>query len=234
MAISEKSIRILLVDHHTVVREGLRMLIENHPHLAVVGEAGNKEQALAEMARTQPHLVLMDLDLGSENGLDFINELFFLDDTLRVLILTGVRDAEIHRKAVKSGAMGVVMKDRPAEVLIKAIEKVYLGEVWLDHTTMAKVLTDARRSRAPQKPDLELLKIESLTDREREVIALVAEGLGTGQLAKRLFISEKTVRNHLSSIYSKLDVSDRLELALYAARHSLTTPKSGLKLAICS
>jgi two-component system, NarL family, nitrate/nitrite response regulator NarL len=221
MAKGIESIRILLVDDHAVMRAGLRMLIENYSHLEVVGEASNKAKALAETARARPHLVLLDLDLGDESGLDFMNELLAMDEELRVLVLTGVRDAELHRRAVQLGAMGVVMKDRAAEVLIKAIEKVHAGEVWLDHSTMAKVLMDARRSQERPKPNPEEAKIYSLTKREREIIALVAVGCGTRQLGKRLFISEKTVRNHLSTVYSKLGVSDRLELALYAARHGL-------------
>ena len=119
-----------------------------------------------------------------------------------------------------------MMKDRAAEVLIKAIEKVHAGEVWLDRFTMATVLTDARRSREPKPIDPEAAKIESITKREREIVALIAEGHGTKQLAKRLFISEKTIRNHMTVIYSKLGVSDRLELALYAARHGLSSPKA--------
>jgi DNA-binding NarL/FixJ family response regulator len=223
---SDEPIRILLVDDHILVREGLRMLIENQPNLLVVGEAADKTHALAETARAKPHLILLDLDLGSESGLDFMNELFSLDENLRVLVLTGVQDQEMHRRAVHSGAMGVVLKNRAAEVLIKAIEKVCAGEVWLDHTMMARVLIDARRSNQSKQKNHETSKIESLTDREREIIALVAEGHGTNELANRLFISDKTVRNHLSSIYSKLDVSDRLELALYAARHGLSKPKT--------
>jgi two-component system nitrate/nitrite response regulator NarL len=226
MAKVEDTIRILLVDSHTVVRSGLRMLIENRSHLQVVGEASNKAHAIAEAIRTRPNLVLLDLDLGNENGMDLINDLFSLDDGLQVLVLTGVRDAEMHRRAVRLGAMGVVMKDCTPELLIKAIEKVHAGEVWVDRATMAKLLIDARRSRAPQRPDPEAVKIDSLTEREKEIIALVAEGFGTQKLAECLFISNKTVRNHLASIYSKLDVSDRLELALYAARNNLACPKT--------
>jgi two-component system nitrate/nitrite response regulator NarL len=223
---ANEPVRIVIVDDHALMREGLRMLLENHPHLAVVGEAANKAQTLTEVARSRPHLVLLDLDLGGDNALDFMNELFSLDDNLRVLVLTGVRDPEMHRKAVQLGAMGVVLKDRASEVLIKAIEKVHAGEVWLDHSTVAKLLNDARRSRDPKRIDPEIARIQSLTPREREIISLIAEGAGTKQLATRLFISEKTVRNHLTVIYSKLDVSDRLELSLYAVRHGLTNRKS--------
>jgi DNA-binding NarL/FixJ family response regulator len=138
---------------------------------------------------------------------------------MRVLVLTGSSDPEFHRRAVCLGAIGVLSKDKPADVLVKAIEKIHAGEAWLDRTMTATVLREM--SPRNRKQDPEELKITSLTEREREVIKLVGEGLKNKQIAERLFISDITVHHHLTSIYSKLEVADRLELLIYAYRNGL-------------
>ncbi len=212
-------IRILIVDNHLVVRTGLRMLIESQPGMRVVGKAANRAEALAVAASKKPNMILLDIDLGSENGLDFLPELRETATDARVLILTGVKDAEMHRRAARLGAAGLVLKEQAAEVLLKAIRKVHQGEVWLDRSMMGTLLdemTQADRKTAPDESH-----IASLTAREQEVIALIAEGLKNKQIAERLFISETTVTHHLSSIFSKLGVSDRLELVIYAFAHRL-------------
>ena len=137
------------------------------------------------------------------------------------MILTGVNDPVLHRKAVRLGAKGLVLKDTPIEVLTKAIEKVYAGEVWLDRTTTATVLEELSRKKDAQQLDPEEVKIDALTQREREVINAVGEGLKNKQIGERLFISDVTVRHHLTSVYGKLGVTDRLELVIYAYRHGL-------------
>jgi DNA-binding NarL/FixJ family response regulator len=118
--------------------------------------------------------------------------------------------------------MGVVLKEKAAETLLRAIERVHAGEVWLERAMMASVLS--QMTRASQQPDPEAAKIATLTTREREVIALIGEGLRNRQIAERLFISETTVRHHLTSIFAKLEVADRLELVIYAFRHALVRP----------
>lgn len=218
---SSPATSVLLVDDHTVVRQGLRMLIENNPDLRVAGEAARCDEALEVASREMPDVVLLDLDLGSGSGLDIIPQLTSLHERLRVLILTGVREPELHRRAIRLGATGIVMKDQAGEMLIKAIRRVCAGEVWIDHGTTALVLQELRRGPESRRLDTEAARIASLTPREREVVAQIAQGFGTARIAKDLFISEKTVRNHLASIFDKLMVSDRLELAIYAVRHGL-------------
>ena len=222
----KEPIRVLLVDDHVIVRAGLRMLIENHKGMVVVGEAGTRIDALSIAAREQPEIILLDLDMGKESGLDFLRELLAAAAGARVVMLTGVRDPEAHRRAVHLGAMGLVLKDKAAEILIKAIEKVHDGEVWLDRSLTASVLSEMSHADHTRKAAPEAAKIESLTSREREIVGHVSEGLKNKQIADRLFISEATVRNHLTSILSKLDLSDRFELALYAYRHHLAKPPS--------
>jgi DNA-binding NarL/FixJ family response regulator len=217
-AVAEQ-LRLLIIDDHQVVRAGLRMLIED-AGMKVVAMAGNKLEALNFATREQPDLILLDLDLRGEDGLGFLPELREAAHDARVLVLTGSRDPESHRRAVKLGAMGVVLKDQAAEVLIKAIRKVSAGEVWVDRATMGNLLHEMTRKSSDER-DPDEAQIKSLTDREHQVIALIAEGLKNKQIAQRLFISETTVTHHLSSIFSKLAVSDRLELVIYAFAHNL-------------
>jgi len=211
-------ITVLIVDDHAVVRAGLRMLIDQDPGMKVTGVAGNRAEALDAAASTQPDVIILDIVLGDEDGLSFLPELRQVARNARVLVLTGLRSSESQRQAMRAGAMGVVLKDHAAEVLIKAIEKVHSGEVWLDRLMMGRVLQEISEEKQ-SNPDRE--KIDTLTERERQVVGLVGEGLKNKQIAARLFISETTVTHHLSSVFSKLEVSDRLELVVYAFRHGL-------------
>lgn len=211
-------IRVLIVDDHAVVRAGLRMLIDQDPDMKVMSVAGNRSEALATAASDQPNIIILDIVLGDEDGLSLLPELRAVAPNARVLVLTGLRGSDSQRQAMRAGAMGIVLKEHAVEVLIKAIKKVHHGEVWLDRLTMGSVLQEMTEEKQPN-PDQE--KIASLTERERAVVTLVGEGLKNKQIAAKLFISETTVTHHLSSVFSKLSVSDRLELIIYAFRHGL-------------
>lgn len=213
----------MLIDDHVVVRAGLRLIIQSRPDMTIVGEAGNREEAMALAAGASPDIILLDLDLGGDSGVSLITALLAAAPEARVIILTGLRDPEVHREAVMLGAMGIVPKEKAASVLIGAIERVNAGEAWLDPALVAGVLTEVTRGKA-RKSDRESEKIASLTNREREVISLIGEGIKNKVIAERLFISETTVRHHLTSIFSKLDVADRVELLIYALRHGLAEP----------
>ena len=217
-------LRVLLIDDHALVLAGLRMLIQSWAGLKVVGEASNRADALALATKEQPNIILLDLDLGRDNGLEFLPDLLSAAKEARIIVLTGVRDIEAHRRAISLGAMGVVPKEKAAEVLIKAFEKVHAGEVWLDRSMMASVLAEMSKAKETKKISPEAAKIATLTAREREVITLLGEGLKNKQIAERLFISDTTVRHHFTSIFSKLNVTDRFELLIYAYRHRLANP----------
>ncbi len=213
-------IRILIVNDQLVVRDGLRMLIENHSGIKVVAMASTRSEALESIAREPCDLIILDLELGGYSALSFIPQLREAAKSARVLVLTGSRDSDIHQQAAQLGAMGVVLKDDAAELLIKAIEKIYNGEAWLDRRTVGNLVLKIS-NHDKDSVDPRTRKISTLTDRERQVIALIAEGLKNRQIAERLFISPTTVTHHLSSIYSKLGVSDRLELVIYAFANKL-------------
>jgi DNA-binding NarL/FixJ family response regulator len=211
----------MIIDDHKVVRSGLRMLIDGHPRMKVVGEAGNREEALEVVTREQPDVILLDLVLGQETGTDLIQELLKTAEEARILILTGLHDPQEHRRAVQLGAMGVVIKETSSDLLLKAIQKIREGEFWLDRFTTASLLTDMRQANKPKKQETPDDKKEKLTVREREVITLVGEGLRNKQIADRLCISESTVRHHLTSIFEKLGVTDRLELLIFAYQNGM-------------
>lgn len=213
------TIRIILVDDHSIVREGLRMIIENDSEIEVVGETENMADALRLVEREKPDVVLLDLDLGKESSLDKMSEIFKANENSRVLILTGVLDENQHKRTMQKGAQGILLKNHAGGTLLKAIKKVHQGEAWLDRMLTAKVLADANRTK--DLNDAEQLKINSLTNREREIVKLIADGLVNKEIAARLFIGEKTVRNCLTVIYDKLEVANRLELAIYASHHGL-------------
>jgi two-component system nitrate/nitrite response regulator NarL len=216
-------IKVLLVDDHAVVRAGLRLLIKAEPRFDVVGDAGNCEEAIAAATETQPDVILLDIDLDGENALNIIPELLNTAASARVLVLTGMNDSQMNEDSLRAGAMGLVLKEKAAEILLKAIEKIHNGEVWYDRSVMGDVLSEMSRGGANHRHS-ETAKIATLTEREREVIGLIGEGLKNKPLAERLYISETTVRHHLTSIFDKLGVSDRLELVIYAYRHGLAKP----------
>ena len=218
MTAASNPIRIMIVDDHSVIRSGLRMLIEQDQNMRVVAMAGNRIEALEKVANEQPDVIILDLILGEDDGLAFLPDLIQTSPNSRVLILTGVQNPDSHRTAIRRGAMGIVLKEHAADLLLKAINKVYEGEVWVERSMMGSILQNLNK---PTIVDPEESKIKSLTDREREVINLVGEGLKNKQIGERLFISETTVTHHLSSIFSKLEVSDRLELIIYAFRNGL-------------
>ena len=215
-----QKIRIVIVENQLVVREGLRMLLDNHPGIKVVAMASSRPEALDIVAREPADLVILDLELGGVNSLSFIPQLREAAKAARVLVLTGSRDSETHQKAAQLGARGVVLKDDAADLLLKAVEKIYKGEAWLDRLTIGNLLWQLS-NQDKDSVDPQRKKISQLTDRERQVIALIAEGLKNKQIAERLFISPTTVTHHLSSIYAKLGVSDRLELVVYAFANKL-------------
>ena len=213
-------IRILFIDHYVMVRAGLRMLIESQPGFTVIGEAAERNGALALATREQPDIILLDLDLGDSSGLDLLPELRTAAPHARVLVLTALRDPEAHRRAVRLGAVGLLLKEKAPEVLLQAIEKVHAGEAWIDRSMVANVL-DQLTNRNESPLDSDKRKIATLTAREREVALLVVQGCKNQVIAQRLFISETTVRHHLTAVFDKLGVTDRLELVIYAYQHSL-------------
>jgi DNA-binding NarL/FixJ family response regulator len=215
------TIRILLVDDHKTMLWGLERLIASEaPALTLVGSAADGPEATTLCAALSPDIVLLDLDLKGASSLDFLPSLL-ANGTTRVVILSANRDQATLTQAVKLGARGVVSKEAPTEDVLLAVRKVHEGELWLDQALM-RALLGQLVAPAPA-PDPEAPRITSLTARERDVIGMLVKGKGAlnKELAEQAFISERTLRNHLTTIYQKLGVANRLELYVYATRHGL-------------
>jgi two-component system nitrate/nitrite response regulator NarL len=216
-------IRVLLVDDHHTVLWGLERLINGEkPRMEVVGKATSSTEAIELAEKVRPNVILLDIDLGEQNGINAIPGLITRSNA-KVLVLTGLRNSSVHDAAVRSGARGVVHKKDKAETILKAIEKVHEGEFWLDRTTTARIFVELSQARSTPREDPEKAKISLLTTRERDVISglLTDPTANYGRIAEKLHISEHTVRNHITSIYDKLGVQNRIELFLFASKHEL-------------
>lgn len=213
-----ESIRVFLVDDHKTVLWGLERLVESAaPRMVVVGRAMTCEEMLAQLRGLQPHVIVLDLDLDGVSSLDCL-ESIPQHCAAQVLVLTGSDDADAYHRAILGGARGVIHKQEPAEIVLRAIEKVHLGEIWLTRAALGRVVSVLGRGRGA---DPEAEKIARLTEKERQIIAVFVEEGGARNkiVAERLHMSEHTLRNHLTAIYDKLELSGRLELYLYATRH---------------
>ena len=216
-------IRVLLVDNHRSVLWGLARLIESaRPQLELASVATCHSEALAAVETHRPHVVLLELDLGNESGFALLPH---LASQATVLILTGVRDAADWERAVIAGARGVIHKSEPAELILKAIDRVHAGEPWLDRAAMGRVLQALSRRQSEQPPH------SSLTVAERKVVAAVVRQRSAPNkvIAGALHLSEHTLRNHLASIYGKLGINRRIDLVLHAMEHQLAQPSAGLE-----
>lgn len=218
---TDKVIRIMVADDHPVVREGIRKLLELEEDLDVVAEACDGREVLETVKDAKPDIVLLDLKMPNMDGLAVLQTMQHLKTESKIIILTASEDKNEWVQAMKLGCAGIVVKQTPPEMIVKSIRKVSAGEIWLDSHTTAAVMRQfaapgegggrgrGGRGRSP------------LSNREREIVALVAQGYRNREMAEKMFISEQTVKNHLHNIFDKLGVSDRLELALYAIHKGL-------------
>lgn len=218
-----KPIRVLLVDDHKSILWGLAQLIDGaRPLMEVVGQATDRAETFALARQEQPDLILLDLALGDENSLDFLPELL-RESKARVLVLTGMRDHKLHDTAILKGARGLVHKTESAATILKAIEMVHRGELWLDRTATGRVFETMARGGTSEADEVLAQMIATLTTKERVVIATIIKyrGATNRELAAHLNMGDKTLRNHLSSIYSKLALKNRLELFGFALEHKI-------------
>jgi DNA-binding NarL/FixJ family response regulator len=220
---TDKTIRVLLIDDHRSVLWGLEKLIDSQqPRMQVIGKFTSFAEASTDLERLQPDLILLDLDLGVEHGIDVIPRLIQITQA-KILILTGSRDTAMHDKAIIAGAKGILEKENSAETILTAIQQVHEGQLWMDQARMGRIIQELSRKKSDEENNPERKKIDSLTQRERTIILAATSRAGaTGSdVAKVLHISESTLRNHLSSIYTKLELSNRLELWDYAHKNGL-------------
>ncbi len=215
---NQDPIRILVVDDHAVVRKGIQAFLATEPGMEVVGEAGNGVEAIRLVEQLQPDVVLMDLVMPSKDGIQAIQEISRTHPHVRILALTSFAEDDKVFPAIKAGARGYLLKDASPEQLLQAIRDVYRGVPTLDSTIAFKLIQELNR------PNQELPKTpEPLTEREIQVLRLVAQGLSNQEIASRLVISERTVRNHVGNILHKLHLANRTQAALYALREGIAS-----------
>jgi DNA-binding NarL/FixJ family response regulator len=209
--------RLLLVDDHEVVRLGLRSLLEHHPQFEVVGEAANSKETMEKIESIRPDIVLLDIRLPGISGIEVCEEITQNYPDVRVIILTSYAEDEMLFSAIRAGASGYVLKQIGGDDLIRAIEAVGRGEALLDPAVTQRVFQEVRRAVKEE----EASAFANLSQQEKHVLLLVSEGKTNREIAKALYLGEGTVRNYVSSILSKLGVSNRAEAAAYAVEHSL-------------
>lgn len=209
--------RIVLVDDHEVVRLGLKSLLEHNPQFEVVGEAATAKEALEQVSLLRPDVVLMDIRLPGASGIEACEEITRNFPDTRVIMLTSYAEDEMLFSAIRAGASGYILKQIASDELIRAIERVGRGEALLDPAVTQRVFQEVRRAVKEE----EASAFSNLSTQEKHVLMLVSEGKTNREIAKSLFLGEGTVRNYVSSILSKLGVSNRAEAAAYAVEHNL-------------
>ena len=212
------TIRVLICDDQDIVREGLRLILETSPGMEVVGVAQDGAEALELIPETQPDIVLMDLKMPGMNGIQATRLIRDRHPAIRVLALTTFDADEWVFDAIRSGAAGYLLKDTPRDRLVKAIQETVEGKTHIDPAVAGKLFSKLRQGAVPLNTSI----ADSLSEREREVLSLLAQGLSNADIAARLYLSEGTVRNYVSSIFDKLGVSDRTQAAVLAMRYGLT------------
>src|SRR5664280_1437339 len=221
-------IRIVVADDHPIFRDGLCKLLALEEDFEVVAQAQDGRQVLEVLQQLTPDILLLDLKMPGLDGLATLQRLQAVKNKTRVIVLTASDDKNEFVQAMRLGTSGIVLKQTATELLIKSIRRVHAGEIWLDSHTTAAVIRqfvaadEAPPPLAPASPGRERER-SPLSQREREIVALVAQGFKNKEMAEKMFISEQTVKNHLHNIFDKLGVSDRLELALYAIHNNLHT-----------
>jgi DNA-binding NarL/FixJ family response regulator len=205
-------IRVYLLDDHEVVRRGLRDLLERERDIEVVGESGSAVDAEHRIPALRPHVAVLDARLPDGSGIDVCRQVRSVDPTIQALILTSYEDDEALFAAIMAGAAGYVLKQIRGTDLVDAVRRVAAGQSLLDPAVTARVLDRIRRG--PEQPD----ELKGLTDQERRILSLVAEGLTNREIAERMFLSEKTIKNYVSSLLAKLGMERRTQAAVLAAK----------------
>lgn len=212
-------IKVLIADDQEIVCEGLKRILQSDPEIRVIGTVNNGQQALDLINHQVPDLVLMDLQMPIMNGVQAIRQIRKTHPDLPVLVLTTYMDDKWLFDAIRAGANGYLLKDRPRHKLLEAIKGTVSGEAYLDPSVAKKVLNQVASGPEPIEKDETI----DISQREREILTLLVEGLSNAEIAQRLFLSEGTVRNYLSSLFVKLGVSDRTQAVVIALRRGLVS-----------
>jgi two-component system response regulator DegU len=214
-----KKIKVIVADDHSLVRKGLEQVLELEDDIKVIGQASNGKEVVEKAMELKPDVILMDINMPIQNGIYAIKELKDKGCPAKIIVLTIHEDREYLVEAVKTGAAGYIMKDAEVDHLLKAIRDVYKGETYIQPNLASGLIKDFERMtyRSVKKQFEE----NNLTQREIEVLLLIADGMNNREIAGELYISEKTVKNHVSNIFKKIDVNDRTQAAIYVFKNHL-------------
>jgi two-component system nitrate/nitrite response regulator NarL len=219
---SNLPIRIVIADDHPIFRDGLRRLLEAEPHLRVVGEAADGAEAVTLVRQLEPDILLLDLAMPRVPGMDALRELASAKHPVRTILLTASVERPQILEALQLGARGVVLKESATQVLLKSITTVMAGSYWVGRESVPDLKELVLDNAAPEQPG----GTYGLTRREMQMVAAIVEGSSNREIAQKFNVREDTVKHHLTSIFSKLGVSTRLELALFAIEHRLVSKSS--------
>ena len=211
-------IRVLIADDHAMVRQGLKTIIELEDDMFVVAQASNGEEAINLARKERPDVILMDINMPGTNGIQAIKTLKEEDSNYKIIVLTLHQDREYLFKTLQMGCEGYVIKDAESSVLIEAIRSVYKNQTYIQPNMTGELVKELNRVTLSDK---ERHFANNLTNREIEVLLLITEGMINKEIAHKLYISEKTVKNHISNIFKKLEVNDRTQAAIYALKHNI-------------
>lgn len=215
----DNNITVMIVDDHVLLREGLKQILDLEKDIDVIEQAGDGEEAVEKALEHSPDVILLDINMPKMNGIEVLRRFKDLGILSKVIMLTIHDDREYLFETIKIGANGYILKDSDADSLIKAIRDVNNGKTYIQPSVASMLIEEINSKEKEVNGDL--LKIEALTKREYEVLTLVAEGLNNREIAERLFISEKTVKNHVSNIFKKIDVNDRIQAAIFAYKNNI-------------
>lgn len=214
---ADEKISLMIADDHVLMRQGLKQLLELEKDIDVIAQTGNGEETVRKAMEFNPDVILLDINMPNMNGIDVLRRLKDLGTTSKIIMLTIHEDKEYLFETMKIGANGYVLKDSDADSLIKAIREVHCGKTYIQ-PSIASMLVEGLDEKDTSK---EYGKIKKLTKREYQVLILIAEGLSNKDIADKLYISEKTVKNHVSSLFKKLDVNDRIQAAIFAFKNDI-------------
>ena len=211
-------VRVLIADDHAMVRQGLTTIIELEEDMFVVAQASNGEEAINLARKERPDVILMDINMPGTNGIQAIKTLKEEDSNYKIIVLTLHQDREYLFKTLQMGCEGYVIKDAESSVLIEAIRSVYRNQTYIQPNMTGELVKELNRVTLSDK---DRHFTNNLTNREIEVLLLITEGMINKEIAHKLYISEKTVKNHISNIFKKLEVNDRTQAAIYALKHNI-------------
>ncbi len=212
-------IKILLVDDHLLVRQGIKKILELEEDFQVVGEAGNGEEALEKLNNINPDIILLDINMPELNGIETLRKIKSTDENRKVIMLTFHDEREYLVETINLGADGYILKDAESDSLIRGIRDVNKGGSYVHPSIAGALVKDHKHTEPEAKLSKEMEDLMKLTRREKEVLKLISQGMNNREIANTLFISEKTVKNHVSNIFKKIHVNDRTQAAIFALRN---------------